>query len=93
MLRFNGSSYEAYANGQLLKRGLFRVEDLSETQKKNTCLTPDQQRMFPSRLVFNTDSEIGPFRILGDSLSISSPCIFIDAAALRVYKKISVAQN
>jgi len=92
ILRFNGSSLALYANGELKSRGVYSVERLDAAQRKESCLSPDERRRFPYRIVSDSDPEFGPFRVQGDSLVVCSSCIGIDNAWQRVYKRIRVGR-
>ena len=85
VLKFTNSTYEAFENGSLEKRGTYTIVE-DNTVETNVCLDlPDDQ--FRDRIIYDNDNRATKsfLQISNDTLSFISGCFAVDAGSRTEY--------
>ena len=88
ILKFSGTNYEKYANGQLVKSGQYAIIP-DATVEKSVCLVYAKNK-FANRIEYDgNDSDKVFFQISGNKLTFVSGCYALDAGHSSVYERLA----
>ncbi|MDB5246638.1 MAG: hypothetical protein JWQ40_1032 [Segetibacter sp.] len=89
ILKFTGSNYESFTDGQLVKRGTYSIVS-DTTVEASVCLVLPAGE-FRNRIIYDNDDQSTKvfIQITGNKLSIISGCYAVDAGHRRDYEKQS----
>ena len=87
ILKFTGSNYESYTDGQLVKSGTYALISDTTVQESVCLVLPATE--FRTRIVYDGDYQATKefIQITGNKLSIISGCFAVDAGHRRDYER------
>jgi hypothetical protein len=87
LLKFTGSGYQSYTNGQLVKSGTYAVVADSTAETSTGALIPAGQ--FTHRIVYDGDNSGNKvfFQVTGSELRLVSGYFPVDGGSSRIYAK------
>ncbi len=88
ILKFTGTTYERYANGQLVKSGQYAIIP-DATVEKSVCLVYAKNQ-FANRIEYdgNSDEKVF-FQVANNKLTFVSGCYALDAGHSSVYERLA----
>jgi hypothetical protein len=87
LLKFTASGYQRFANGQLVQRGMYKLERDASVETEVCLVVPDGE--FQNRIVYSNDPSRKVFvQVSNNKLQLLSGCFAYDAGTAETYVQL-----